>query len=225
MSSAPQVHIGKLTDEHLHARHILPLPSDTPFGNLALKFLKLIERLDHSNRTIKRVYASFEGISRVAITPNLTEHLLLQEEVVYWLRKSCDELISLNTVIARCRVSGAYPTAVNPDSIGALLAIEPLPPYAAEHATFLSTINDIANAYKHSFINSEINRIGAEEPVVFALGLKRNSLANVPTFYTVSLRDVIEQFNMFYLSSVEELRASKLPHLTSPSKGQTPASC
>lgn len=214
MPTVPQVEIGKSPEEPLHVKHMLPLPADTPFGNLSLKYTRIVERLDHVNLSVQKAFASFDAAKARAFFGGLMDHALLAEEVIYWVRKTADELIGLLNVLAHRESTGSYPSRVDPDSIGALLASKHVPPALTAHLGFLTTLNEVANAYKHSFVNSDLSLIGRDEPFVFALALKWNNLANPTQFHAVPLRDVVVQFNAFFFSVVDELRRCKLPHLT-----------
>ena len=66
----------------------------------------------------------------------------------------------------------------------------------------MGRLNEISNAYKHSFINSEVTLLGRDEPVVFALALKYNRLDKSPQFHSVALSDVVQQFSGFYERAV-----------------------
>jgi len=193
---------------------MLPLPADTPFGNLSLKYTRIVERLDHVNLSVQKAFASFDAAKARGFFGGLTEHALLAEEVIYWLRKTADELIGVLNVLAHRESTGAYPSRVDPDSIGALLGSQHVPAALTAHTAFLATLNEVANAYKHSFVNSDLSLIGRDEPIVFALALKWNRLANATEFHAVPLREVIVRFNAFFLSVVAELRRCKLPHQT-----------
>ena len=103
------------------------------------------------------------------------------------------------------------PETVPIDCIGSLVASGNTT-YNAEILRFLDTLNNVSNAFKHSFINTQVNLIGAEEPVVYALGLKRNKLSYAPSFYQVTLASLINGFNVFFASIKQELKACKLPH-------------
>jgi hypothetical protein len=214
MSTVPQIEIGKSPGEPLNVEHMLPLPADTPFGNLSLKYTRIVERLDHVNLSVQKAFASFDAARARDLFGGLTEHALLAEEVIYWLRKTADELIGLLIVLAQRESTGSYPSRVDPDSIGALLASKHVPAALTAHIGFLTTLNEVANAYKHSFVNSDLSLIGREEPIVFALALKWNNLANPTEFHAVPLREIIVQFNALFLSVVDELRLCELPHLT-----------
>jgi hypothetical protein len=56
---------------------------------------------------------------------------LLSEQVIYWLRKTVDDLIGLHHVLAYREETGCYPRRVAPDSIGRLLQQKDVPPSAA----------------------------------------------------------------------------------------------
>lgn len=210
----PLLRIGKLPSEMLQAVHLIPLPANSPFGNLALKYLKVFQRLAHANQTTLRVYEQHKALRADPASPYISSHLFHQEEIIYWLRQATDELISLAFVLDEWQSEGACPESVSIDCIGAFLSSMKTVKYA-ESLNFLNTLNDVSNAYKHSFINSQVSRIGADEPVVYALGLKRNKLSNEPAFYQVTLASLIEGFNVFFSTITHELRACQLPHLAS----------
>ena len=140
------------------------------------------------------------------------EHLFLSEEIVYWLRKSADDLIAMLHVLEVRETVGVYPTRVEVDSIGGLLARSDIPNFLASHLEFLNVLNEISNAAKHSFINSDITLFGRDEPCFFALTLKRNNLSNESKFYSVAVRDVLSRYNEFFLAAQTKLRACPIPH-------------
>lgn len=211
MQHQPILEIGKKPSDPLHVLHFLPLPADSPYGNLALKYLKIFQRLDHANQTILRVYAQHAALRTDTASSYLSSHLFLQEEIVYWLRQAADELISLASVLEEWQRTGTCPETVSIDCIGSLVASGNTT-YNAEVLRFLNTLNDVSNAFKHSFINTQVSLIGAEEPVVYALGLKRNKLSNAPSFCEVTLASLISGFNVFFASIKQKLKACKLPH-------------
>jgi hypothetical protein len=214
MRTAPLLEIGKLPGDMLHVAHFIPLPANSPFGNLAFKYVKAFQRLDHANQTVLRVYEQHEALRANLASPYISTHLFHQEEIVYWLRQAADDLISLASVIDEWQSAGTCPDTVSTDCIGAFLSGTKTAKYV-QSLDFLNTLNDVSNAYKHSFINTQVNLIGADEPVVYALGLKRNKLANGPTFYQVTLASLIEGFNVFFSTITQELRKCQLPHLGS----------
>ena len=207
----PQIRTGKRVGEHLHVAHLLPLPADPPFGNLAGKYIDIVVRLDHVNVLVARVFSSYES-AKAQNDGRIREHALLAEELVYWLRKTADELIALIHVLAVRQSTGAYPTRVETDCIGRLLGDKNPPAWVVPHLEFLRLLNDISNAYKHSFVNSELMLVGRDEPGVYALELKWNDLANQTGLYNIRVREVVMRFDAFFQSALEELRKCRLPH-------------
>jgi hypothetical protein len=209
--SIPQIEIGKSPGQPLNVRILLPLPANTPFGNFQLKYMLIVQRLDHVNSMLPTVFESYERAMAQPMTNELSHQALVTEQVIYWLRKTADELIGLYHVLASRAANGEYPDRVSPDSIGGLLSKTVAPPFV-EHMDFLKVLNEISNAYKHSFINSDLSRVGRDEPVVLALGLDHNRLKKDPKFYAVSVRDVVSDFNAFLSDMVESLRACGILH-------------
>ena len=58
----PQIDNGKLPEKLLNNDLFLLLPSETPFGNMALKHLKIIKRIDYVNFKLKAIYDQWEKI-------------------------------------------------------------------------------------------------------------------------------------------------------------------
>lgn len=214
LSQFPLLQIGKRPEEYFHISHLLPLPSDSLFGNLYLKYMNVLQRLDHTNHTIIRVFSNYAEIKENAMSPHISIHLFLQEEVVYWLRRSADELISLCSVLEKWQRTGSCPSTVPIDCIGKLLD-KPHAVHCTKSRDFLKILNEVSNAHKHSFINAQITNIGADEPMVFALGLDYNKLKNKPSYYAVTLSSLINGFNLFFSEIESELKGCMIPHLGS----------
>jgi len=218
----PQIDNGKRPEDPILAHvHLLPLPSITPYGNLTLKSMKIVMRIDWLNQRIQDVYASYARARSVdPIVAKPLEHQLIAEEVVYWVRKTADELIGVCDFLLQAVEAGEYPNRLRIDSIGSALACRDskVTGHLLDFTAFLAKLNDISNAYKHSFINSDITLFGRDEPVVFALALKYNRLEASPEFHAVALSQVVGEFSEFYVRSVGLMaQLSKgLPAGTSP---------
>ena len=101
------------------------------------------------------------------------------------LRKAADELVSLVWCLSKYEQNGQYPSKIKIDCLGAVIAQakdERLKVFS-DHLELMGILNDIANAFKHSFINSDHTLLGAEEPRIHALGLAHNKLNSEPQFY------------------------------------------
>ena len=214
-TAIPQINIGRRHGEPLNIVQAIPLPADTPFGNLTRKFISILERLDHVNGTIQGVFRSYEtGKADPLGRMSILHHTLLAEETVYWMRKTADELIGLVAFLDERVATGAWPTRLAPFPIDDVLRSDSPPAWVVPHIDFLRLFNDVSNAYKHSFMNSEIDRIGRDEPGVYALGLKWNDLnKSQPILYNIRFAELVKRFDSFYQAACEQLRRCCLPHL------------
>lgn len=211
MTEPPQINIGKRPEQHFNIVHMLPLPADTPFGNMFSKYMQILTRLDHANLLIRELFESYTR-GKGAVDGSITHHLLLSEELVYWIRKTADELIALVHVLNERQSAGVYPDRIKPDGIGPLLALKEIPTWAQPHCDFLRLLNDIANAYKHSFINSDAMLVGKDEPGIYALMLERNYLEKATTLHSIRVAELVVRFDAFFQAAVAELKNCKLPH-------------
>jgi len=203
MNNIPQINNGKTPGEALNIKHAILLPSHTPYGNLLLKGTNIIRRIDRINIEIQRVFSSYVHPSKQDINnplQDIMEHQFYEEEVIYWLKKTADEIISLAFVIEEWDRTGDWPNRITIDCIGALKSnpSDAIRKLFEPHTDDLNVLNEVANAYKHSFINTDINMMGAEQPGVIVLGLKRNKLLSEPEFYSVSFKDIVNRFSNFY---------------------------
>lgn len=210
----PLIENGKKPNEHLNVRLGLGLPADTPYGNLSLKFLKILIRLDHANIRIEELNNWFEKRKQMTeaeefmSATTFSESLHIAEEIIFNIRRVTDELIGLIYLKGFYVQNNVYPQKLKIDSIGTYLSEQKTIPLEVlgDHLNFLEVLNTISNAHKHSFLNSDYNLTGREEPFVFALALKNNDLKNLPDFQAVPVRNLVEDFNLFYKKVTEALR-------------------
>jgi hypothetical protein len=133
------------------------------------------------------------------------------EETVYWMRKTADEIIGLVAFVAERQATGKWPTALAPFPIADVLKKPPA--WVQPHLSFLNLLNEVSNAYKHSFVNSDLMLIGRDEPGVYALSLKDNNLdKNKPKLHNIRFAELVTRFDAFYQAAFAQLRASGLPH-------------
>jgi len=195
-----------------HALDLVPLPPDSPYGNLSLKGLHIVNRLVRTNRRLDDVETTWRALNGPFDPTAAAEgmhHRFCVDEVVVHLRRTVDELIALLWVLQERADKGSWPRRVLVDSIGTAQAKGGgrLLKLLRSHDRFLLTLNDIANAHKHSFIDSDFQAVGLREPCVVALALKQNKLESDPTPYIVVLDSMIAAFNAFYMDAMKELRA------------------
>jgi hypothetical protein len=211
MDGIPQIDNGKQPEELMNIIHLPQFPSSTPYGNLLLKAMNIVRRIDRVNIEIRRVFSSYVHPSNQDISnphQDLLEHQFHAEQVVYWLRKTADEIVALAYVVDQRNKTGSWPKSVQIDSISGLKGnhSEQLRLLFEPHEKFLSTLNEVANAFKHSFINTDMTLVGAEYPVVFALSLKYNKLSNPPKFFSVGFAEMIIAFSAFYKQAMAAIQ-------------------
>ena len=204
-----QIDNGKKPDEPYNAALGFWLPPDSPYGNFQLKYMKIIQRLDEANRNITNSHSYWTLCRTGGMFPtgSLERHVFANESLIYMLRRAADELISLISCLSKYEKEGVYPSKIKVDRLGAVVAQseEARHEAFAEHVEVMELLNDISNAFKHSFINSDHTVIGADEPRVHALGLAYNKRAAAPKFYDISLASLVEKYNDFYQSCVSWL--------------------
>lgn len=194
---------GKKPNEPINASLFFWLPPHTPYGNLQLKLIKVCQRIDEANR---RIINSFNFWEEAKNNPFAYErHYFANEQAIYLIRKTSDEIISIIYCLNYWKNNNKnYPTKIKLDCIGAILKYNnenTLVPFR-DNIDILKLLNEISNAFKHSFINSDITLIGKNEPCVQALALDHNDLSNQPEFYCVTLEKIILGFNKFYNDSI-----------------------
>ena len=208
---------GKSPDERYSARLGFWLPPDSPYGNFQLKLMKLCERIDEANRRLAESRAFWEQSRPDGFSPPnaFQRHIYANEQAIYLLRRAADEMISLIWCLSEWQTKGGYPTEIKIDCIGALLSLAPeqhLKP-CSQHIHMLTQLNEIANAFKHSFVDSDINVIGRDEPCVYALSLDRNKLASGIQFHSIALAQLAQAFTAFYKDGMDWLRAFSAQNL------------
>ncbi|BBB14688.1 putative T7 phage protein [Candidatus Rickettsiella viridis] len=209
----PQINNSKKPRDGINlSNYLYTNQINTPFGNLSLKYLHVIMRVDWINVKIKSLFDSFyqtrQGFSGISTSGfEELEHQLITEELMYWLRKIADELISL-TYIQYTDPTGLTINKLKFDRIGAILQ-EPSHSFSQffkDHLPILEKLNEVSNIYKHSFINTAHGQISELEPTIIAFNLKRNDLKNAPEYYTQTLRIFIENYNKFYIDITARLK-------------------
>jgi len=200
--------------EALNAKNLIPLPTDTSYGNLLLKIVNLANTVDFINHKSEYIYKTFKKVRTETTDPiellkNSTNiHLLSREieTVVYFTRRSIDELISLIYVL-----ENDYPPKIKVDDIWKLLNYKKekskLGFLKEKYSEFLLRLNNSSNAYKHSFLNNEAYLLmGRDEPCVLVLGLKGNNLENGYEFDSISLKEILSSFESFLVDSLGILK-------------------
>ena len=191
-----------------HALQFLSLDSNSPFGNLTLSWIEIVTRIECVNDLIITLYTDFEDLhnqlrqTQFSTLDRNYRQKFYTEQIFYWLRKTADDLISLISVLTDYKTQNSYPKKIKISSIGEFLKstkssnvfngdFDKFKPY-------LQKLNEISNCFKHSFINLQIsNLLGLEYTVVHALALQYNDLSNQEKFYSLELRQVLDEYDNF----------------------------
>ncbi|WP_282370524.1 hypothetical protein [Pseudomonas sp. PS02290] len=202
----PQIETGKRHDEPMNFSLIIPLPASTPYGNLQLKHITIMSRLDEANRQIGIAYAEWDKFTAqrtrpgVELTNAFELHRFAMEYATTQLRRVADEFIALLWCLDTYRQQGQYPERIEIDSIGTMFRKKDYPgpeSVLQPHHNMLRALNDISNAKKHSFIDSDVTVAGADEPAISALTQKHGAQVSEPKFYIVPLSRLVSDYNPF----------------------------
>jgi hypothetical protein len=220
MRKVPIINNGKLPNEPYNATLGFWLPTYTPYGNFTLKLMKISSRVDEVNRSVAESYELWEIIKTNQMLPVglYDKHVFAMEKAIYHMRRLCDELISLVWCLSKWeRDKGVWPEKIAIDCIyGALNSKDDeldVIDVFKKHKEILQTLNDIANAFKHSFINTDHNLLGTNEPCVHALGLKNNILSFGSVFHNVSMFQLVSAFDKMYQDAFGWLKLFSSRHI------------
>ncbi|MGP9807742.1 hypothetical protein ACT3TQ_07320 [Halomonas sp. AOP12-C2-37] len=195
---------GKKPDDAYHASLSFWLPPDNPYGNFQLKYMKIVQRLDEANRKIADSYKFWEACKTGGMIPigAYECHVFANEEAIYMLRRAADELISLIWCLSKYEEDGEYPRKIKINCLASVIHQNDDARHEAfkDHIGLMTKLNDISNAFKHSFINSNHTLWGSDEPCIHALALGYDNLNKEPVFHNVTLSSVVEKYNAFYRS-------------------------
>jgi hypothetical protein len=206
---------GKNPDEPYNARLGFWLPTDSPYGNFQLKLMKLSDRVDEANRRLIESYNYWKRAREGAkLSLSLSRHILANEQAVYLLRRTADDLIALVWYLSEWEREGSYPTQISVDCIG--IALKKITGgqlnVFKEHIRVLNALNEISNAFKHSFVLSNITTIGYDKPRVHALSLRYNKRDAGVKFHDISLDWLSKGFSAFYNDGMDWLRVFSENH-------------
>ena len=210
---------GKSPDQPYNARLGFWLPPDSPYGNFQLKLRKLCDRLDEANRRLIDTFDYWNKAMEGKISANsFQRHEYAIEQAVYLMRRVADELIAMIWCLDEWDKTGNYPHQIRIDCIGAALETtqqnlsKDLKLLFAPHNPVMKALNEISNAFKHSFVHSDLTLTGRDEPCVYALGLAHNKLSSEMKFHNFSVSWLVNEFSAFYKSGIQWLASFSERH-------------
>lgn len=211
----PQIDVPQGNPTMLNKEFLFNLPPSPLFGSHNLRFMDYAARHNYVNALIREIYIEHNigkniRENKTFYSFDVTHYTYKNniETVIYWLRKTTDEMISLVYYINFVKREKIEPTKIEVDSIGKLLNDQGnIKTLFTDHILFLTSLNNISNSYKHSFINRETSHlIGVEEPTVVSLQMKENDINKIPVLHNYYLREVIDNYVTFFKDATKVLQ-------------------
>lgn len=199
---------GQRINWMINGSSLLSMPPDTPFGNLNPKLFWVLSLLAHANMRLEETAAHWQAARAGSLGPAAVEHRFTANEAVFAMRRAADELVTLTSVLEDRVENGTYPSKPRVDSVGAALTLDGSGKAKlwGNHRGLLSSLNDLANAHKHSFVDSNSSVIGQEQPCASALHLPHNDLEKHSVrLYVVALDDLATGYNAFLADELARL--------------------
>jgi hypothetical protein len=180
------------------------IPLQSNFGNLGEKYLFLMYRLNYLNETVKELFElNMEYHTKKSNFQYLNNlHLKIYHRVIRFsleIKQIVDEMICFYYVLDYHKINSIWPEVINIDSIGKYINVKNKVkfPFLDNYKNLLENINNIGNAAKHSFVNSEIIWLEnkTKTPILLAYYQKQNDTKNKAKFYLLELPIFLEEFN------------------------------
>ena len=212
------INTGKEISENFNIK-ILPNFNNFkyPYLNLEYKFITLISGLDTTNELLKEVYdiwkilSSKETHNEVKIFNTYYYNRInkLSQYIVYDLKRFADEVVATTWILYNSPTKDSITIAdigdYKKDGNENFKVFDKFLP-------LFDNLNNLCNAYKHSYLNTNCTLIGKEEPCFWAIGSKSRNLSKY-TFHLIPINQIINEFNDFYKFSF-----NKMDYLTQKNK-------
>jgi hypothetical protein len=203
----PQIRLTRSARAILNAADLFWLPAGEEYGNLLPKLAGIHQRVFEANRQLLQAFETWGLGQQEPPSDAATRHLFAVEHAVYHMRRAADELVGLRAVVCHYADTGEWPNSVSPDCVGRLLGKADLCALEVyrDHLETLRRLNEVHNAQKHSFLNTDTLLFGRDEPIASAIDRRRNRADAPLDVYSVSLRALAEGFQAFALGALAEL--------------------
>ena len=182
------------------------LPEHNSFFGFRLKHFNVVNRMIYANTYIERLWEQWHFLKSEPIGTALA-HLkwqqvlindrFVQADFISNLRKIVDDCLSLFSVATNHYNSKGMPF----ESIGEYKQQEKEKNVTdfAQNSSFLSNLNNVSNAFKHSILGEEMLRIGLNEPCIFIIHLEAKSKEAITVNdRAFTLEYFVNEFNTFY---------------------------
>lgn len=197
---------GLLIYENMNMNKIPKISNElnSQYG-LDLIFFNMISGMSITNELICNSNILFSKIKnndeevKIFNTYSFTKLQKLNEYIVYDLKKYADEIISVMWLLKQDK----YVEDIAINSIGKYLSNNKSKDYNYdeynEYLKFFQKLNDIENAYKHSYTNDAVlYNIGVEKNYIVVYYSKHGKKIKNPSTISIELDSLINMFNDFY---------------------------
>lgn len=196
--------------EQLNIKHLLPLESDTPFGNLQTAWVTLLGDISAINIQIQRTNQDHFELRKFLKSKD--QHTMPQglfvkqrinaEGLTQSLKTLVDRLIMLMTVVQYSRENeGKYPKRIVPDSVGAFVGLEEGEFCGGAIDKFrpiLKRLNNVSNALKHTFLNLQSSSIiNRQTPGIIVFYQHKNRTDKGSYLEYVIFSNTVKEINEF----------------------------
>ena len=200
MDIHPQIDLLGIEDR-LNAMKLPRTPINPRLKGMEVGFMNIGMRLRRDNSLLREYCDMWYKIKQFESIPYQERDIIddlriqeyfqtiafLQEEVIYHAKVTCDNMVALSYILGYLiSQPNQTITDVQVDCIGALFRQNSRDPYylndyfswLSSELPFLKQLNTLANAGKHSVLNSlQMLRLGTEEPVFVLTSLPSGKLA------------------------------------------------
>lgn len=202
------IETGKTPSENFNIKLSPKISKKAQDYGFLLKIMNMICSLDETNRNIIRVNQAWESINNSneesMIYNTRTLHIIhsANAHIIHDIRRFIDDIISMHWILSQ----QVFVSDVKISGLGNYLNnMNKEYKVFDNFKSFLTLINDIENAYKHSIANNMSTLIGRDEPYIFALYSKNNKNFLNPRLIDIPLKELIMNFNEFYKISFSML--------------------
>ena len=215
--SVPQIPVPESEDgRSFNYRFFTHLPAMPEFGNMGLKNFDIAQRHHFVNGLLREIFYD-HTLEKTKWHGDIytIDHLFFKiknqtETVIYWLRKTVDDLIGIAWFVYNYHVKEVVLEKIDIDCIGRLTNCtdHDFLNIFRHNMPQLEVLNNVSNSLKHSILQYEtMYLIGQEEPTVVALHLKQNDGRKVPEYYSLSLKNVIADYINFYQLTWQQIKS------------------
>lgn len=195
--------------ERLHVKHILPLATDTQYGNLQTSWITLLADISAINIIIQKTNQDHALLREFLVGPGkvpkqqglYTAQRKNAEQLSQALKTLVDHFIMLLAVVSYDFMNGEYPKKIKPNSIGEYLNMQTgqfCDGKLDKYRPTLIRLNTVANALKHTFLNLQSSSIiNKNTPGVIVFYQQNNDTKKGSAFEYILFSNTVKEINRF----------------------------